>query len=160
MSGQEQAPVFSIQRVYLKGMSVELPNAPAIFLESQQPAVEISVDVATGTLAESFHETSVSVTVTTRVGEKVAFLVELEQAGIFEIRNVPADQMDVLVHVVCANIVFPYLRANLADAIQRAGFPPIHLADLDFGALHQQRLAQQAQQGGSGSGLILPGGAG
>ncbi len=163
MSGQEQGPVFAIQRVYLKGMSVEMPNAPAIFLESQQPAVEVGVDVSTGQLSEGLYETAVSVTLTTRAGDKVAFLVEVVQGGIFEIRNVPDDQMDVLLHVVCANIVFPYLRANLADAIQRTSFPPIHLADLDFGVLHQQRLAQAAEQsgqGGQGSGIILPGGRG
>ncbi|MBU6187696.1 MAG: protein-export chaperone SecB [Betaproteobacteria bacterium] len=155
MSGQEQAPAFSIQRVYLKGMSLEMPNAPAIFLESQQPSVEVAVDVSSLTIVEGIHETAVTVTLTTRVGDKVAFLIETTQAGIFEIRNVPADQMDVLVNVVCANIVFPYLRANLADAIQRTGFPPIHLADLDFGAIHQQRLEQQAAA--APSGLIVPG---
>ncbi len=155
MSGQDQAPVFSIQRVYVKGMSLEMPNAPAIFLDSQQPSVEASFDVSALEIVEGIHETSVTVTLTTRVGDKVAFLIETTQAGIFEIRNVPADQMDVLLHVVCANIVFPYLRANLADAIQRTGFPPIHLADIDFGAIHQQRLAQQG--GGSESGLIVPG---
>ncbi len=155
MSGQEQAPAFSIQRVYLKGMSLEMPNAPAIFLESQQPSVEVAVDVSSLTIAEGIHETAVTVTLTTRVGDKVAFLIETTQAGIFEIRNVPADQMDVLVNVVCANIVFPYLRANLADAIQRTGFPPIHLADLDFGAIHQQRLEQHSAS--APSGLIVPG---
>ncbi len=155
MSGQEQAPAFSIQRVYLKGMSLEMPNAPAIFLESQQPSVEVAVDVSSLTIVEGMHETAVTVTLTTRVGDKVAFLIETTQAGIFEIRNVPADQMDMLVNVVCANIVFPYLRANLADAIQRTGFPPIHLADLDFGAIHQQRLEQQAAT--APSGLIVPG---
>ena len=95
MSGQEQAPAFSIQRVYLKGMSLEMPNAPAIFLESQQPSVEVAVDVSSLTIVEGIHETAVTVTLTTRVGDKVAFLIETTQAGIFEIRNVPADQMDV-----------------------------------------------------------------
>lgn len=124
MSGQEQAPVFAIQRVYLKGMSLEMPNAPEIFLQSQQPTVELAVDVVSEPLAEALHETGLRVTLTTRVGDNVAFLVEIEQAGIFEVRNVPGDQMDVLLYVVCANIVFPYLRANLADVIQRTGFPP------------------------------------
>lgn len=156
MSGQEQAPAFSIQRVYVKGMSIEMPNAPAIFLESQQPSVEVAVDVGTLQIVEGIFETAVTVTITTRVGDKVAFLIETTQAGIFEIRNVPADQMDVLLNVVCANIVFPYLRANVADAIQRTSFPPIHLADLDFGAIHQQRLEQQ-QPGAGASGLIVPG---
>lgn len=159
MSGQDQGPVFAIQRVYLKGMSIEMPNAPAVFLESEQPAVEIAVDVVSAQIGEGVHETAIRVTLTTRVGDKIAFLVEIEQAGIFEVRNVPEDQMEVLLYVVSANIVFPYLRANLADAIQRTGFPPVHLADLDFGALHQHRLAQRSQPQPSGAGIILPGNA-
>ncbi len=88
------------------------------------------------------------------MGDKVAFLVETTQAGIFEIRNVPADQMDILLHVVCPNMIFPYLRANVADAIQRTGFPPIHLAEINFEAIYQQRLAQQESE--RGAGLIVP----
>jgi len=158
MSAQEQNPVFAIQRMYLKGLSLELPHAPAIFLENQQPSVEVQLDVSHAEVVEAIHEAVVTVTLTTKVGDKIAFLVEVAQAGIFEIRHVPADQMDILLNVVCANMVFPYLRANLADAVQRTGFPPIHLAEFNFEAIYQQRVAeaqQQAQQ--QASPLIVPG---
>ncbi len=154
MSAQEQNPVFAIQRMYLKGLSLELPHAPAIFLENQQPSVEVQLDVSHAEVVEAIHEAVVSVTLTTKVGDKIAFLVEVAQAGIFEIRHVPADQMDILLNVVCANMVFPYLRANLADAVQRTGFPPIHLAEFNFEAIYQQRVAEAQQQA---SPLIVPG---
>lgn len=154
MTEQAQGPIFSMQRMYLKGMSVELPNAPQIFLESAQPSVDVQLDVGNSAVVDGIQEVTVMVTVTTRAGDKTAFLVEATQAGIFEIRNIPDEQMPVLLNVVCPNIIFPYLRANLADAIQRTGFPPIHLAEINFEAVYQQRLAQeQAQQG---SGLIVP----
>ena len=157
MSVQTNDPVFAIQRTYLKDLSLEIPNAPQVFLETKQPAVEISLDVASEGVAEGVYETSVTVTVTTRVGDKVAFLVEAKEAGIFEIRNVPQEQMPLILNVVCPNIVYPYLRANVADVIQRAGFPPIHLAEINFEALYQQRLQQQAQPAPERPSIIVPG---
>lgn len=156
MTESAQAPAFAIQRVYLKDLSVEIPNAPRIFLETQQPSVEIQMDVGSEQLAEDVYESTVTVTVTTRVGDKTAFLIEGRQGGIFEMRNIPAGQMELLLNVICPNIVYPYLRSNLADTVQRTGFPPIHLAEINFEALYQQRLAQQgaAEQG---SGIIVPG---
>ncbi len=148
MSDQAQQPVFAIQRMYLKDLSLEIPNAPTIFLEQQQPAVEVQLDVEGAPVVEGIFETAVTVTVTTKIGDKVAFLVEAKQAGIFEIRNLPDDQMPILLNVVCPNIVYPYLRANVADVVQRAGFPPIHLAEINFEALYQQRLAQAQQESG------------
>jgi len=141
-----QDPVFSIQRTYLKDLSLEIPNAPQIFLESSQPAVEIQIEVASQAIVEGIFEATVTVTVTTKVGEKTAFLVEAKEAGLFEIRNVPQEQMPLILNVVCPNIVYPYLRANVADVIQRAGFPPIHLAEINFEALYQQRLQQIREQ--------------
>lgn len=159
MSDQNQ-PVFGIQRCYLKDLSLELPNAPQIFLEQAQPAIEVQLDVNASQLAEGIYETAVTVTVTTRVGDKVAFLVEATQAGIFEIRGVPEDQMDLVQQVVCANVVYPYLRGNVADVIQRAGFPPVHLAEINFEGLYQQRqmaaAQQQGGQAGNDAGIILP----
>jgi preprotein translocase subunit SecB len=142
-------PVFQIQRMYLKGLSLEIPGAPRIFLEQTAPAVEISLDTTHEALADGIHEVTVTTTVTTRVGDKVLFLVEASEAGIFEIRQVPDDQMAMVVNVVCPNIIYPYLRGNVADVIQRAGFPPIHLSELNFEALYQQRLAQQQAAGTS-----------
>ncbi len=152
----EGEPTFSIQRTYLKDLSLEIPSAPQIFLETQQPTVEIQLDVGGGMVVEGIYECTVTATVTTKVGEKVAFLVEVKEAGIFEIRNVPQEQMPLILNVVCPNIVYPYLRANVADIVQRAGFPAIHLSEINFEALYQQRLQQQAEQGESPS-IVIPG---
>ena len=96
-------------------------------------------------------------TVTTRIGDKVLFLVDARQGGIFEIRNIPPEQMPVVLNVVCPNVIYPYLRSNVADVIQRAGFPPIHLSEINFEALYQQKLAQQQQGGEQAPGLIVTG---
>lgn len=145
---QEQ-PVFQIQRVYLKDLSLEQPNSPAIFLEQEAPSIEVSVDVGAEALAEGVFESTVTITVTAKVKDKVAFLVEGKQAGIFEIRNVPAEQLDPLLGIGCPNIIYPYLRANIADAITRAGFPPVHLAEINFEVFYQQRLQALAEQQGA-----------
>ena len=142
----EQQPVFQIQRVYLKDLSLEQPNSPAIFLEQDAPAIEVSVDVGAEALAEGIFESTVTITVTAKVKDKVAFLVEGKQAGIFEVRNIPAEQLDPLLGIGCPNIIYPYLRANIADVITRAGFPPIHLAEINFEVFYQQRLQALAEQ--------------
>jgi preprotein translocase subunit SecB len=157
-----QQPVFQIQRMYLKDLSLEIPGAPRIFLEQQGPNVEISLDTAYESLTESIHEVTLTTTVTTKIGtDKVVFLVEAKQAGIFDIRNIPAEQMPIVLNVVCPNVIYPYLRANIADVVTRAGFPAIHLAEINFEALYQQKLAQQAQPQAKPNGgpqLIVPGG--
>lgn len=160
MTEQDQAgqPVFAIQRMYLKDMSLEIPHAPQIFLESAQPGVEVQLDVEAGQIADGIFEAAVTVTVTTKVGDKVAFLVEAKEAGIFEIRGVPDEQMPLLLNVVCPNIVYPYLRANVADVVQRAGFPPIHLAEINFESLYQQRLAQEQSAPDGKSSIYVPNG--
>ncbi|GAC1323053.1 MAG: protein-export chaperone SecB [Collimonas sp.] len=149
---EQPQPVFQIQRVYLKDLSLEQPNSPAIFLEQDAPQIEVAVDVGAEALAEGIFESTVTVTVTAKVKDKVAFLVEGKQAGIFELRNIPTEQLDPLLGIGCPNIVYPYLRANLADAITRAGFPPIHLAEINFEVFYQQRLQALAEQAQKGSG--------
>lgn len=143
MADEQQQPVFNIQRVYLKDLSIEQPNSPAIFLEQDAPAIEVGVGVESETLADGLYETCVTVTVTAKIKDKTAYLVEGKQAGIFEARNVPADQLDPLLGIGCPNIVYPYLRANIADAIARAGFAPIHLAEINFEAFYMDRLQRQ-----------------
>lgn len=146
MADENLQPVFQIQRVYLKDMSLEQPNSPAIFLEQDSPQIEVSVDVGAEPLAEGIYEASVAVTVTAKINDKVAFLVEGKQAGIFEARNIPADQLDPLLGIACPNIIYPYLRSNIADMITRAGFPPVHLAEINFEVFYQQRLQVIADQ--------------
>jgi len=143
MSEQNQAadqqPIFNIQRVYLKDMSLEQPNSPAIFLEQEAPSIEVAIDIASEKLAESIHEGTITITVTAKIQDKIAFLVEGKQAGIFEVRNVPEEQLELILGISCPNILYPYLRANIADTITRAGFPPIHLNEINFEAFYQQR---------------------
>lgn len=146
MSEENLQPVFQIQRVYLKDLSLEQPNSPGIFLEQEAPTIEVSLDVGAEQLAEGIVESTVTVTVTAKIKDKVAFLVEGKQAGIFEARNIPADQLDPLLGIGCPNILYPYLRSNIADAITRAGFPPIHLTEINFEAFYQQRLQNVAEQ--------------
>jgi preprotein translocase subunit SecB len=143
---QQAQAVFQIQRVYLKDMSLEQPNSPAIFLEQEAPNIEVALDVGALALAEGIYESTVTATVTAKIGEKVAFLVEGKQAGIFEIRNIPGEQLDPLLGIACPNILFPYLRSNIADILTRSGFPPIHLSEVNFEAFYQQRLQSLAEK--------------
>ena len=144
-------PVFQIQRVYMKEASLEQPTSPAILLEQEQPSVDIQLGVEAQQAADGLFEVSVSATVTTKIKEKTVFLAEVKQAGIFEIRNIPADQMQAVMGIACPQIVYPYLRGNVADLITRAGFPPVHLAEINFQAMYEQ---QQAQQQGEPSRII------
>lgn len=145
MAATPPQPVFNIQRIYLKDASLEIPGAPKIFLETEAPSVEVQLDVANAGVIDAIYEVTITVTVTTRVKEQVAFLVEAKQAGIFEIRDVPAEQLEPLLGIVCPNIIYPYLRTNLSDLITRTGFPPIHLAEINFEAFFNQKK-QQAEQ--------------
>jgi preprotein translocase subunit SecB len=139
-------PIFQIQRVYLKEASLEQPNSPAILLEQQQPSVDIQLGVESLPVAEGVFEVSVTATVHTKIGDKTVFLVECKQAGIFEIRNLPDDQMGAIMGIACPQIVYPYLRGNVADVVTRAGFPPVHLAEINFQAMYEQQQAQAAEQ--------------
>ena len=140
----EATPVFQIQRVYLKEASLEQPNSPAILLEQQQPTVDIQLGVEATPAAEGVYEVAVTATVHTKIADKTVFLAECKQGGIFEIRNIPEDQMGQIMGIACPQIVYPYLRGNVADLITRAGFPPVHLAEINFQAMYEQQQAQQA----------------
>jgi len=154
-----QEPSFNLQRTYVKDLSLEMPNAPQIFLEQEQPDVEVTINVGGQRLAETIYESTVTVTVTTRIQDKTLYLVEATQAGIFEAANIPPEQLDPLLGIVCPTMLYPYLRANVADAITRTTLPALHLAEVNFQALYEQRLqelAQQQGQTGQDSGIVLP----
>ena len=148
---QAQDPVFQIQRVYLKDLSLEQPNSPAILLEQTQPTVDIQLGVDAQPVADGIFEITVSATVQTKIEDRTVFLVEAKQAGIFEIRNLPEDQMGPILGIACPQIVYPYLRGNVADVIQRGGFPPVHLAEINFQAMFEQQQAQAASAAPSSS---------
>ncbi|MFM9992907.1 MAG: protein-export chaperone SecB [Burkholderiaceae bacterium] len=141
---EEQAPVFQIQRIYLKDLSLEQPNSPGILLSTEQPVVDIQLGLGAERVSDGIYEVAVTATVTTKIQDKAVFLVEVKQAGIFELRHIPEDQLSVVLGISCPQIVYPYLRGNVSDVIQRAGFPPVHLAEINFQAMYEQ---QQAQQG-------------
>ena len=137
-------PVFQIQRVYLKDMSLEQPNSPGILLEQEQPSVDIQLSVEATPVADGIFEVAVTATVHTKIQEKTVFLVEAKQAGIFEIRNIPEDQMGPVMGIACPQRVYPSLRSYVADIVNRAGFPPVHLAELNFQAMYEEQQAQAA----------------
>ncbi|MBV5299840.1 MAG: protein-export chaperone SecB [Rhodoferax sp.] len=143
---ETQDPVFQIQRVYLKEASLEQPNSPAILLEQEQPTVDIQLGVNATPVADGIYEVSVTATVQTKIKDKTVFLVEATQAGIFEVRNLPQEQMSPIMGIACPQIVYPYLRGNVADLIQRAGFPPVHLSEINFQAMYEQQQAARAQE--------------
>jgi len=150
MADDNQTPVFQIQRMYLKDLSLEQPNSPQILLEQAQPQVDIQLGLGAEGIADGVYEVVVTATVTTKVGDKTLFLVEAKQAGIFEIRNIPEDQLQQIIGIACPGIVYPYLRAIVSDVCTRAGFPPVLLSEVNFQAMFEAQRAQAAGQNGSG----------
>ena len=139
----DEQPVFSIEKIYVKDLSIEVPNAPQIFLERETPSIEVQIQSGAKTVGEGMYEVALTVTVSAKKGESVFFLVEVVKAGIFQIRHVPEEDMEPILAVACPNILFPYARETVSDAINRAGFPPVILAPVNFEALYQQRLMEQ-----------------
>ncbi len=135
-------PGFRIQRIYLKDLSLEQPNAPQILLIAAEPTVEIEVDVAVTRLSDEIFEVALIATVTAKVDSKVLFLVEAKQAGIFEFSHIPPEQIDPMLGIACPTILYPYLRSNIADTISRAGFQPIHLNEVNFHGMYEHRIMQ------------------
>jgi preprotein translocase subunit SecB len=144
VANEALAPVFQIQRIYLKESSLEQPNSPAILLEQQQPVVDIQLGIETANVAAGVFEVCVTATVQTKIADKTLFLAECKQAGIFEVQNIPEEQMGALIGIACPQIIYPYLRGNVADLINRGGFPPVHLAEINFQAMYEQQQAQAA----------------
>ncbi len=147
MADANTNPVFQIQRLYLKDLSLEQPNSPQILLEQAQPQVDINLGLGAAPIAEGIYEVTVTATVTTKLNDKVLFLVEAKQAGIFEIRNLPEEQLQQVVGIACPGIIYPYLRAIVSDVCTRAGFPPVLLTEVNFQAMFEQQRAAQAVNG-------------
>jgi len=140
---QQQGPVFGIEKLYVKDLSLEVPNAPLIFLEQEPPQLEVQLNTEGKPLGEGAYEVVLTVTVTAKIGEKTVFLVEVGQGGVFRILNVPDEQMEPLIAVACPNILFPYAREAVSDAITRAGMQPVVLQPVNFEALYLARLQER-----------------
>ena len=142
---EQEAPAFSIEKIYVKDVSLEVPNAPEIFLEQDSPEVGIQLQIGVKKLSEDAYEVTLTVTVTAKIGEKTVFLIEVGQGGIFRIRNIPEDNMAPLLSIACPNILFPYARETVSSLATSAGFAPVVLQPVNFEALYAVR-AQQEQQ--------------
>jgi len=154
-------PMFQIQRMYLKDLSLEQPNSPKILLEQGQPQVEINLTLGADPISDGMYEVTVMATVTTKINDKTLFLVEAKQGGIFEIRNVPEEQLRQILGIACPNMAYPYLRAIVSDVCTRAGFPPVVLSEVNFQAMYEAQQAQAlAQAGGASNGSGAVGAAG
>ena len=141
---EQQQPIFGIEKIYVKDLSLEIPHAPEVFLSSEQPQVDVQLHNEGAAVGEGLYQVALTVTVTAKTGDKTLFLVEVAQAGIFQIRNVPESDLEPILATACPNILFPYAREAVSDIVSRAGFPPVYLAPVNFEALYLQRM-QQAQ---------------
>jgi preprotein translocase subunit SecB len=131
-------PVFSIEKIYVRDLSIEVPNAPQVFLEREAPGVSVQIQTAATNLSEGAFDVVLTVTVTAKKEDKTFFLVEVAQAGIFRLQNIPEEEMQPILAIGCPNILFPYARESISDAVNRAGFPPVLLSPVNFEALYQQ----------------------
>jgi len=141
----DQQPTFQIEKIYVKDLSLELPHAPQVFLQSEAPQLEVQVHNDASQIADGLFQVVVTVTVTARAGDKTLFLAEAAQAGIFSVRGVPAADLDPLLGIACPNILYPYVRETISDLVTRGGFPPVLLAPVSFESIYAQR--QQAAAG-------------
>jgi preprotein translocase subunit SecB len=140
---EEQQAVFAIEKVYLKDASLEIPNAPQIFLDNEAPQIDVNIHTgAKGLEQAGLYETVLTVTVTAKIKERTAFLVEVAQAGIFQIRNVAEQDIEPILGIACPGVLLPYAREALSSMVTRAGFPPVILHHMNFDAIYQQRLQQ------------------
>jgi len=138
-------PVFNMDKIYVKDISLEIPHAPQIFLERENPQIEVQLQTSASTLDNGVNEVTILATVTAKIGEKVMFLIEAKQTGIFTLRNLPEAEMEPVLAVMCPNILFPYLREVVSDVSVRAGFAPVMLNPINFEVLYQQQKQQQAE---------------
>ncbi|MGA8146422.1 MAG: protein-export chaperone SecB [Gallionellaceae bacterium] len=144
---QQQPPLFNIEKLFVKDLSLEIPHAPGIFLERAQPQIDMQLSSQAATVEEGVYEVTVTATITARMTEKnlVAFLIEVKQAGVFVVRNMPHEELEQVLAIVCPNILYPFLREAVSDMSVRAGFSPVLLNPVNFEAMyHQQKLQQTA----------------
>ncbi len=145
MSQQPTQPVFTIEKLFVKDLSLEVPGAPRIYLERAAPQVEIQMNNSANPIDDGYFEVVLTVTVTAKIGDKIMFLVEASQGGVFQIRNVPQAELEPVLSITCPNILYPYVREVVSEAVVRAGFPPVVLSPVNFEAIFQARQQGQTQ---------------
>jgi preprotein translocase subunit SecB len=146
MSDEQQQPTFSIEKIYVKDLSLEIPHAPKIFMQRETPQIDVQLHNQGGMVDEGVYEVVLTVTVTAKLSEdKTLFLVEVAQAGIFQIRNIPQADLEPILGITCPNILFPYVRETISDMVSRAGFPPVLLNPVNFELMYQQQRTEQPE---------------
>ena len=143
MTEQAHQPTFDLRRIYLKDASLEIPNAPAVFLENEAPKVNIEISIETRALDSDAHEVDVTATLSATSNDKTFFLVEAKQSGVFEITGIEGEQLDSILNIVCPSMLFPYLRANVTDLLTRATLPPLYLNEINFEQIYQSKREQE-----------------
>lgn len=145
-SAEQAQPTFNIEKLYVKDLSLEVPHAPSIFLERSAPQIDMQLHTEFSAIDEGIYEVTITVTLTAKLAEqdKVMFLIEAQQAGIFHVRNIPSVELESVLGVVCPNILYPYIREVITDVSVRAGFAPVLLNPINFDALFQQQKVQAA----------------
>ena len=138
-------PTFAIEKIYLKDLSVEVPNAPEVFLEREAPTVDVNVGSSARAVQDGLFEVVLTVTITAKIKDKALFLVEAAQAGVFQIRNVPQQDVGPRLGIACPNTLFPYVRETISAVTSRAGFTPVVLAPMTFEGIYQQQMQQMQQ---------------
>jgi preprotein translocase subunit SecB len=146
MNEPQQQPIFGIEKIYVKDLSLEIPNAPEVFLSGAQPKIDVALHHEGAAISEGMYQVVLTVTVTAKTDEKTMFLVEVAQAGVFQIRNLPESDLEPFLATACPNILYPYARETVSDIVGRAGFPAVYLAPLNFDAIYLQRLQQAKEQ--------------
>lgn len=147
-ASEQQQPLFNIEKLYVKDLSLESPNSPSIFLERESPNIELQLQTQSTPVEKGLYEVTVTVTVTAKLPEKdkVMFLIEAKQAGIFQVRNMPPEELEPVLAIICPNILYPYLREVVSNMAIHAGFAPVFLNPINFEVLYQQQKQQQQAQ--------------
>ena len=141
---QQQGPGFGIEKLYLKDVSVEVPNSPEIFTSRETPKISVELNNNAKPLPEGFFEVALQITVTSKIADKTAFLIDVTQAGIFAVKNLPEESLEPILAITCPNILFPYAREAISDLITKAGFTTVLLNPINFETLYMQQKQQQA----------------
>ena len=140
---EQEAPSFAIEKLYVKDLSLEVPNAPAIYLERESPEIGLQLQTGGVKVGDDIYEVTLTATVTAKIGEKTVFLVEAGQSGLFRIRNIPEENLEPLLSIACPNILFPYVREVVSESVTRAGFAPVVLQPVNFEAMYAARAQQE-----------------
>jgi preprotein translocase subunit SecB len=151
MGEQNNQPVFTIEKLYVKDLSLEVPGAPQIFREREAPQVDVSMNNAANRIDDGHFEVVINITITAKLKDKTVFLVETAYGGVFQIRNVPEAEIETVLGVTCPNILFPYLREVVSETISRAGFPPVILHPMNFEAIFKATKEKSESQPPAGS---------